>query len=222
MKGVEKVTNEIIFALLAIGGLIVIILFFINYFIQSNAIIKTSDVDRHAIVLGNLFLSSDTITYSVDKTLYRGILSKQKLDSIMINPLNLGTYQNIFSNSQLFKQISYPDTVVFLTVTDLQTNDRWFLVGVGSVQAQGFSANEFAACLSTKLKLDPQTVARILLATTSQAGSQIPVLWDQYDFKECESSTLQFGYSLKTFPLAIAISGNEIHEGRLDVGLREA
>jgi hypothetical protein len=220
MKGAEKVINEFILALLAIGGFVVILLFFLNYYVQTNAVIKSSDVDRHDIVLGNLYLSSDKLVYTINKTLSRDIFSKEKLDKEMINQNNLFSYTKIFSDSTIFSDISFPNSIVVLYVVDAESNDRWFLIGHGSLWQNGFDYYSYETCLMTKLKLDPQTVGRIFTYTTGLSGP-FP-LWDQYDFKECESSyTAQVGTSLKAFPIAIRFSDTEVHEGILWVWLRE-
>lgn len=228
MKGAEKVVNTFIAGAFIIGIFLVLILFFINYYIQTNAIVKSRDVERHAIALGNLYLSSDLLTYTNGKTLYRDVFSKEKLDNVMINSGNLFSYTKIFSDSNLFTQISYPNSIVILYVQDGETTDKWFLVGHGSVQANGFEFVQYGNCLVQKLKLDPATLGRLLLASQSSAGSAtspygyLTVLWDKYDFKECEGSyNAQVGDSIKAFPVAIQTPNNDIHEGYLVVMLRE-
>jgi hypothetical protein len=220
MKGAEKVMTEFILALTIIGGFIVLILFFMNYYVQTNSVIKASDVDRHSTVLGNLFLSSDKLAYTIGKTLNRDIFSKEKLDKEMINQNNLFSYTKIFSDSVIFKDISFPNSIVVLYIQDAESSHSWFLIGHGSLWQNGFDYFSYETCLMTKLKLDPQTVGRIFTYTTGFSGP-FP-LWDQYDFKECESSyTAQVGTSLKTFPVAIRFSDTEVHEGILWVWLRE-
>jgi len=220
MKGAEKVLNTFMLALIAIGGFVVVMLFFLNYYVQTNAVIKTSDVDRHAIALGNLYLSSDKLAYTLGKTLNRDVFSKEKLDKEMINQNNVLQYTKIFSDSPIFKDVSFPNSIVVLYVQDAESNDRWFLIGHGSLGQNGFNYFDYENCLMTKLKLDPQTIGRIFVYTTVFSGP-FP-LWDQYDFKECESSyNAQVGASLKDFPVAIRVSDSEVHEGYLVVWLRE-
>jgi hypothetical protein len=224
MKGAEKVVNTFIAGAFIIGIFLVLILFFINYYVQTNAIIKSSDVERHAIALGNLYLSSDLLTYTNGKTLYRDVFSKEKLDKEMINSGNIFSYTKIFSDSDIFNQISYPNSVVILYVQDGESNDKWFLVGHGPVQAKGFGYADYGDCLVQKLKLDPATLGRLFIASQSSLGQALtyPVIWDKYDFKECEASyNAQVGYSIKSFPVAIQTPNNDIHEGYLVVMLRE-
>lgn len=226
MKGAEKVTWTLITALIAIGLFVVIILFFANYYIQTNVVIKSNDVERHGIVLGNLLLTSDKLSFTNGKTLYRDVFSKDKLDNEMVNLLKLVTYKNIFSDSDIFKEISYPNSMVFLYVTDLDTNERWFLIGHGPLTTT--EATDWIGCFGTKLRLDPQAVGRFLIsipALSNPATAPAAVLnslWDAYDFSECEHSlSSQVGTTTQTFPVAIRISDTEIHEGILSVGLRE-
>lgn len=221
MKGAEKVLNTFMLALIAIGGFVVVMLFFLNYYVQTNAVIKTSDVDRHAIALGNLYLSSDKLCYTLGKTLSRDVFSKEKLDKEMINQNNLFSYTKIFSDSPIFKDVSFPNSIVVLYVQDAESNDRWFLIGHGSLWQNGFDYYSYETCLATKLKLDPQTIGRAFILYPIGLSGPFP-LWDQYDFKECESSyTAQVGTSVKEFPVAIRVSDSDVHEGYLVVGLRE-
>jgi hypothetical protein len=223
MKGAEKVINTLFISLFALGLLTVIILFLVNYFTQTNSIIKTSDIDRHSIALGNLYLSSDKLVYTNGNTLYRDVLSTEKLDKEMISPLNLATYVNIFSDSDLFKELSFPNSIVTIYVHDYETGGDWFLLGHGSAQTAGFSYAEIEQCLINKFKLNPQTIGRLFIAQSSAVSPQEKLLsiFDQYDIKECASSYSQTGYSIKDFPVAIQTPNGDVHEGILFVVLQE-
>lgn len=225
MKGLELPSTQYLTSMILIGFFIVAILFFLNYYVQANAILKSSDVERHALFLGNLYLSSDKLDYTVGKTLSRDVFSADKLNKEMINQNNLFSYTKIFSDSDVFSEISYPNSIVFLYVQDAESNDRWFLNGHGTLQVQGFSYDNYETCLLTKLKLDPRLIARLFMSTSSAANSPqniIKSFWDSYDFSECESSlNATVGSVIKTFPVAIRTSNGEVHEGYFVVGLRE-
>ena len=222
MKGLEIGIESFIGGMLVLGLIVVIFNLFIGRYFDIKTILNENAVDRHAIAFGNVLLSSDKIAYSDDMRTYRGIFDKIKLDEEMINQNNFMDFMKIFQQSEMLKEISYPDSLIGVNVVDKETGESWMLFGYGKMSIQAFSSTVYGECLFNKLKPDAQTVFRALSNTLVFGPVGLTKIWDNYDLKTCENELGdRLGTSYNTFPVAIRISDNEVHAGVLNLRITE-
>jgi len=222
MKGLEIGIESVIGGMLALGLLVVIFNLFIGRYFDIKTIINENAVDRHAIALGNVLLSSDKIAHSDGTKVYRGIFDKEKLDEHMINQNNFLDFIKIFQSNEVLKEISYPDSLIAVNVVDRETGESWMLFGYGKMSIRAFSATAYGECLFSKLKLDAQTVFRTASNTIVFRVLGLTKIWDEYDLIACESELGdRLGTSYSVLPVAIRLSNGEIHMGVLSLRLTE-
>ena len=224
LKGAELGFELILAGVITIGFLVVIFNLFIGRYFDIKTIIEENTIDRHALALGNLLLSSKRLAYNEEASsiTYRGVFEKAKLDTQMISYSNFLNFLKIFDESMVLKEISYPNSVVAVSVVDKETGEAWMIFGNGKMTIEGFSASKYGQCLQSKLKLDAQTAFRTVVNVIVFRVSGLSKLWDSMDLKACQN---EFGQSQGTaefaFPVAIRVSENEVHMGVMNVRLTE-
>jgi len=220
MKGLALSFTEFFQDLVAIGIMTLLVLIGYGTIVDIHTIVEGSQVERHTTLIGNVFLSSDKLALVEDGRIQRAVFDKEKLDKELINQNNFLDYIKIITGTSLFDEISYPESRIILSVTDLESEDVWFLIG-GSAVLGGESVSGFAECLISKIKIDLNIFFRRLW----KYNIMIPSLWDQQDFDSCiasfESKSSGNLGILKTFPIAIRVSDKETHVGTLGVRLWE-
>jgi hypothetical protein len=225
MKGVSTVFVNAIVALLALAVGVVIFFFFFGHIFIIIPILKESEIERHSIILANLYISSDKLTYSDGSRSYRGIFDKSKLDKEMVTQSNALSFLNIFQQSDLLQNISYPNSVVILTVTDLDNNNRWYVSGRGDfLGTEGTSAQSYFECMISHIRIDAASFFRGLRGSSAVLPfNPINAFWTDYDMQACQQvfNSKQGVVAFKTFPVSIRYSDNDVHLGVLSLSLAE-
>lgn len=194
-KGLELPFSAIItgFFLLAAAVLVYLILY--ARILDVHVIVLQSDAEIHTIDMAQVLLSSEKLVYSDDGKLYRGIFDKTKLDTQLEN-----------------LDVWYPDVVAEVGIEDKETGERWktFLV---PDEIGGTSAENLINCLIDTVKIDITMIFRVPRLSP----------WEWPDLEKCFTENLanQITPYTRDFPVAIRISDNEIHEGRMVVSSRE-
>ena len=220
------------FAMLGLAITIVIFFFFFGHIFIVIPILKENEVERHSVILANLFISSDKLTYSDGYRTYRGEFDKSKLDKELVNQGNALAFLNVFHQSDLLNDISYPNSAVVLTVTDLENNNQWYLSGNGKIESGGTAAQDFFQCMVSHIRIDPASIFRAMRTVSSTGLSGTPydflttpikAFWTDYDIQSCQEVFLTNGgvVTEKTFPISIRYSDNDIHMGILSLSLAE-
>ena len=107
MKGVSQVFVMAMFAMFGLAVTIVIFFLYFGHIFIIIPILKENEVERHSIILANLFLSSDKLTYFDGFRSYRGVFDKSKLDNEMINQENALSFLKIFQQKAVSFQIKH-------------------------------------------------------------------------------------------------------------------
>lgn len=193
-KGLELPFSAILTGFFLLGGTVLIYLVVFARILDVNVIVTEYEAEIHAINLAQVLLSSD-LTYSDGYTLHRGLFDKIKLDN-GLNKLD----------------IWYPDAIAVVGIEDLETGEQWNTVLTPKIVG-GTTANDLIDCLLNTIKIDISMIFRI------PPGSP----WELPDIAKCftESIANQFASAVREFPVAIRISDNEIHAGRMKISLRE-
>ena len=221
-KGASQVFVMAVVAMLGLAISIIIFFFFFGHIFIVIPILKENEVERHSIILANLFLSTDKLTYFDGYRSYRGVLDKSKLDKEMVNQGSALSFLDVFHQSDLFKEISYPNSVATVTVRDVDNNNQWYISGTGNIQSDGTAAQSFFECMISHIRIDPASIFRALRPTVVPAP--IAAFWTDYDLQACSDVLLSKGGVVtdKTFPVSIRYSNNDIHLGILSLSLAEA
>jgi hypothetical protein len=199
---------------------IVILFLFFGHMFLVIPIIKENEIERHSIILANAFMSSDKLAYYDNLRTYRAVLDKEKLDNEMVNKNNILSYLKIFDESKLIKEISYPNSAVFLIVSDNEQDSTWFLIGGGPIKGEGTGISTYSQCMLSHVRIDP---AMIFRAYRKGFFNPIDAVWTDYDMQACNEvlNANQGFVAFKTFPVAIRYSDNDIHTGVLSLSLAE-
>jgi hypothetical protein len=217
-KGAALSITQAFILLISIGFLVILIGLVLGKYFETHTIVEGSEVEHHAILLGNLYMSSDKLSVTDGSSIQRGVFDKKKLDTELINRANFGDYSKILKSSDLFKEIGYPVSIIIVGVSDLESNNGWFLIGNGPGSSDP-SKNiiidtTFVKCLVGKVKIDWNTIFRRLYVV-------LPSLWDQADFDAClQKSTGASGIAQRTFPVSIK-DGDDVHVGVMNVYILE-
>jgi hypothetical protein len=217
-KGQAMSFSEILTYLIIIGIIVVFIMLVYGKYFDMHTIVKENEVERHAIVFANVLLSYDKLAYSDGDKLHRGIFEKSKLDNVLFKKSDLGFYDpaSIFGPKEDI-QISYPNSIAMISVVDLQTNDAWFATVYGHFTSEGSSASKMTSCLINNVKLSSwQDVVQAFFRYP------VPGPWENIDLDKCGITfASSMGISSEGFPVAIRVSGDEVHVGRIIVSLME-
>ena len=228
-KGVALSITKALMLLISIGFLVILIGLALGKYIETHSIIEGAEVERHVIILGNLYLSSGRLAVTDGNNIKRGVFDKEKLDKELINRGNFWDYLRLLETSDLFKEVSYPGSLITLGVSDLESSNSWFMLGRGysTAGADKSVVIDFAKCLLQKIKIDLNTPLRMLsiggfVPVAGPGGiSRLPSLWDQQDFDGCtQAAGGKIGSSTKAFPVAIK-DGNDVHIGIMTITLAE-
>lgn len=231
-KGVSQVFVMAIVAMLGLAISIVIFFFFFGNIFIITPILQENEVQRHSIILANIYLSSEKLTYFDGYRSYRGVFDKSKLDNEMVNQGNALSFSDVFQKSDLLQEDSYPNSVVTITVTDVENNNEWYLSGTGNIQASGTAAQSFFQCMVSHIKIDSASIFRALRPTPGPYLPGTPydflltpvkAFYTDYDLQACEQVLQSKGgiVSDATFPVSIRYSDNDIHMGILSLSLSE-
>ena len=173
--------------------------------------VEGSDVERHAITMANILLSSKNLTHSDGNKFLRGIFDKEKLDKSLLKQESILDILNL-RNSARDLGIAYPNSIAFVRVSDLETNDAWYVSLIGESTIEGSSMIKRFDCLWNNMKIDVTMLFRIPAFSP----------WEIWDLRKCEMVyASSSGVSTQGFPVAIRVSDSEVHVGVMVVELTE-
>jgi len=193
-KGLELPFGGIMLGFLVIGSAVIIYLVLYARILDVHVIVAEYEAEIHAINLAQVLLSSD-LAYHDGYTLHRGVFDKFKLDN------------------ELDKlDIWYPDAIAVIGIKDLETDEEWSTV-LTPKTVGGTAANDLIDCLINTIKIDITMIFRV------PSGNP----WEWPDITKCFTESIgdQYVPAVREFPIAIRVSDNEIHAGRMRVSLRE-
>ena len=221
-KGVSLVFILSVTAMLGMAVGIAIFMLFYGHIFIVIPILKENEIQRHSIILANLFMSSDKLTYSDGFRSYRAVLDKSKLDKEMVNKDNALAFLDIFRQTSLLKEISYPNSVVTLTILDNDNGNKWYVSGMGPIQGDGTAVQSYFECMGSHIRIDAASFFRAL-RPTGPPLAPIKAFWTDYDLDACSQVfNSKAGVVIyQTFPVSIRYSDNDIHLGTLSLSLAE-
>lgn len=205
-KGISMVVAVMVAALIGIGIMAAIHYIRSMAFWDVHVMVVEAGVERHAINLAQVLLSSDklNVEFPTEKSIpYRGIFDKEKIE------------QQFVKGSELSKEIGYPNSMAIIGVEDLDTGELWTLGIGGPVTIEGLKITSFLDCLISKIKIDHTIFFRVGFVPG------FPSFWENYDVVSCiVSEASNYGAVVRYFPVAIK-SGDEVHLGKLAVTVME-
>jgi hypothetical protein len=163
-KGAIFTISSVLEALFSVGILGIGFWFFLTKIVDIHVATLTADNERHAMNLANVLLSYEGLVYEKDGKLQRGVLDVRKLDSFAYG----GRSQQLEPNSSLVKDafrnykkitFSYPNTISYITITDLENCTEqegckvWVAAAVGPVNFDENFVKKFIDCLVEHLEL---------------------------------------------------------------------
>ncbi len=190
---------QMITAFFAIGAVALLYFMFYGRYFDIHAIIESNEIERHAINIGQILLSSKKLVYSEniagEERFYRGVFDKSKLDENFIpeEEYKLGIVER---EGGIKEDITYPNSVIGLTIKNLDNNEIWHLAFADYNLKE---SSEFIGCL----------IRNIGIAFTK-------------NYEECRKTYLasKTGTFEKSFPVLIK-DGNSLHPARLTIILTE-
>lgn len=180
---------------------------------------EETDTERQTISSVNVLISHPSLTYSDGEIFWRGILDKNKLDSRMETGTSFtSNWQNLLRNweqytksdKSLSKEMAYPDTVLLITVLDLDSNNRWITYTMG--EKKEFEFGDFINCMIKNKKADAD-ISRLF------ALDSYP--WEVFDISDCDVSYSKIAASYYGLPVSIRYSDDTIHSGLMRVWMVE-
>ena len=117
MKNKAQATSlsQILIGLVTIGLIGMLIFFFLGRGQTINVKVQENEILRRKIILTNVLLSSEKLTFIDDSKIHRGVLDRNKIDNVKIDP------------NPLFSEISYPDQKYQIKIVDLENNNEWII-----------------------------------------------------------------------------------------------
>lgn len=198
-KGISTTMTYIFTALLTLGLTALFWFLLLGYYIDVEAAVVSAEVERHNINLAQVLISSPRIAYSDGEKIYRGILDWEKVNN------------QLTSGSELLNEIGYPNSIMVISVRNLDTDESKSVSYLGSFPLRGFIWENFLECLQDKVKIRLDMIFRI------PPGSP----WYPSDIDVCAGTEAsKYGTEVRTFPISIR-KDNEVHPGILQIALME-
>lgn len=218
-KGIATWIAQMLTALVAIGSVAFLYFLLFGRYFEINAIIISNEAKRHVINMAQVLLSSDKLVYeeefvgangAITKRFHRAVFDKNKLDEQLINEAYFNTYKSTTRDSEIRREVSYPNTATNIIVYDLDSGNKWIL-SFGGVGVQGIAG--FFDCLYNNID---KSFFGILPSPFNIFG-----LWDFWQAKACfDTYKTKIGVFEKDFPVLIKV-GEELHAGRLLIRVME-
>jgi len=238
MKGQATAVSQVLAGLFVIGVVALLIFAFLTKYLEIHVIVRSAEVERHAINSANVLLSSKALVVQDGGKIYRAILDEEKLNEHVFfvrrdnstfaewwNQRKGGLFVNWFKaainavwlriQGGELKEMAYPNSYVWGTIIDLEDADRgWFFASAGPFVWEKARVIENVKCLVENIK-PAATWENIFNLPPLTTGD----IWDYYACGvEWASKT---GVSSHGFPVAIKTSDGEVHAGRMVVWLME-
>jgi len=211
MKGLALSFSQMLMMFVILGCIIIVLALFFGGYFDTHTMVEGSDVERHAITMANILLSSKNLTHSDGNKFLRGIFDKEKLDKSLLKQESILDILNL-RNSARDLGIAYPNSIAFVRVSDLETNDAWYVSLIGESTIEGSSMIKRFDCLWNNMKIDVTMLFRIPAFSP----------WEIWDLRKCEMVyASSSGVSTQGFPVAIRVSDSEVHVGVMVVELTE-
>lgn len=217
-KGIATWIAQMLTALVAIGSVAFLYFLLFGRYFEIEAIIISAEAQRHVINMAQVLLSSDKLVYEEDfswvggantKRFHRAVFDKNKLDEQLINEAYFNTYQSTTKDSEIRREVSYPNTATNIIVYDIDSGTRWIL---------SFSGDEVQ---------DIEGLFDCLYKNIDKSFFGLPgpfnifILWDGWQYTECVAEyESKIGVFEKDFPVLIK-DGEEMHAGRLLIRIME-
>jgi len=217
-KGMATSIAQVLTALAAIG--VIAFLYFLMYgkYFELHTIVMSNEAKRHVIDMAQVLLSSDKLVYEEDfgglesnkiKRFHRAIFDREKLDEQLINEYYFISQGTVTKDSEIRREVSYPNAATKIIVYDMESGTRWIL-SFGGPGLEG--VEQFFICLYNNIDENffgypkPYNIFR---------------LWDWWQAKECfDTYETKIGVFQKDFPVLIK-EGEELHAGRLFIRVME-
>ncbi len=202
-KGQAMSISQIFVSLMTIGLITTLILLFFTQYFDIRGIVKESSEERHAITLAQVFLSSDQLVFVDEENVaHRAMFDREKLDENFINNINdlrdFDKLHDIFENSPLFQEMSYPNSTYILQVEDLENNIKWMIFGHGKIAGLDYETANHVKCIVDVSKKTKKPSISDYLGCMKRLGSKT-------------------GVSEKKFPVTVRISDEEVHIGIMTI-----
>jgi hypothetical protein len=227
-KGLTLTFGAVVEGLFTIGILALLFWFLMSKFLEIHSFVNELTVERHAINLANVLISSEEIAYEKDGKIWRGVLDSSKLDDVFVkkDEFIADTDENLQPKDI---GIGYPNSLNLVEVIDLESCqnsecDGWIVSLSGPVLLKDLSVTRFASCLSENVKLDIGSIFRWIV------GGPAAALWQPYDINKCVQNTVPGSIkslftgtpiSSKGLPVLIRYPDEKLHVGKIIVGVGE-
>jgi hypothetical protein len=228
-KGLALTFGAVLEGLFTIGALSLLYWLLLSRFLEIHLAVTEATVERHAINLANVLISSEKIAYEKDEKISRGVLDSSKLDDVFIRKSEFLAYAKGYLQPKDIG-IGYPNTLNLVEVIDLENCkdsecDGWIVSLSGPILLEGLSVSKFATCLTENVKIEIGSLFR-LIAT----GDPVMALWQHWDINKCIQNTMPgsvksfftaSSISSKGLPILIRYPNGELHIGKIIVGVGE-
>lgn len=241
-KGIVLTISTVLEGLFVVGVIAFLYWFFLSRVLEIHVTVNEATIERHAINLANVLISSEKLAYEEDGKISRGILDSSKLDSVFVRKdkfLEEVINQKSFPSTDI--GIGYPNTWNLVDVIDLETCqssgcDGWIISLSGPVSLQGLSTVKFVNCLVDNIKVDIGSLFRYNLVSTLAGPIAGPVagiagaLWQPLDIEKCVKNTIPASInsiftgtpiSSRGLPVLIRYPNGDLHIGKIIVGVGE-
>jgi len=210
-KGISLTTVEGFLILIVLVLIVLIIGLFFGKYFDLKTIVKSNEVERHAINLAQSLMSHKNLIFIDDNKVHKGIFDKQKLDNYLTKEQNFVDIGNLQPNEH-FQDIGYNSSYAVITIFDSENPEqKWIFSVAGSFAEEQTSLAQTITCLKQNGKMDITSIFKILPFTP----------WDFWDLKKCGIEFASSGgSSLKGFPIAIK-DVDSVHAGIMYVRLME-
>jgi len=199
-KGLAFSLMHLVFILVMIGGVAVMYYMFRGKYFDIQATVESNEIERHAVNIGQIILSSKDLVYSEtiggEERYYRGVFDKSKIDSAFVTEDEYETENIAYKENSIYDQISFPNAVAEIILEESERENLW-LFTVTDYSLEGSS--DFMNCVARSVGLG--------IVNKYQSCSET--------YLQSKSGTFE-----KTFPVLIRDSG-ELYPASLKVTVHE-
>jgi len=190
-KGLAFSLMHLVFILVVIGGVAVMYYMFRGKYFDIQAEVESNEIERHAVNIGQIILSSKDIVYSEtvggEERYFRGVFEKSKIDSIFVTEDEYETDNIAYKDNGISDVISFPNAVAEIILEESERDNLWLftitdysLTGSSEfmncvVRSVGFGiVNKYQSCSETYLQSKSGTFEKIFPVLIRDGGELYP------------------------------------------------
>ncbi len=207
MKAITTALVAVIICGITIGLVVLLMASQLSEKADIHTIVQSAEIDRHVIDMAQVLMGHPKLLVQEQDLpfprYYRAVFDKEKLDEQMVSKQYYEEHSTLYRDSEISKEVGYPNCVYTITIDDLSSGEEWALID--KTQAVEIIKSEEGKSRYAESAETFKCLTADMPGSVSDWLFKKP-FWSFFNnwSSECEkASKLKFKVSEKSFPVAI-------------------